>query len=440
MAAFKELAPSQTKLTAALVLASVAALATVPAPVYAGWWTKGLTDFHEEGGVAQFSWENRLFLSRVNFNAAAQLASPVGLNSYLRAFSEVAFTYGVSNRFSFTLRGNWSLINVEAVPSGASVFGFADQTAAVNVRVIRVPVTSGKMRAFALDLQLQGDLPAYDLAAMQAAAVPFLGDGSVDLTLAAFASLPIAQDAAGAFMAQAGGGFTYRTAGFASHFPWSAALTYERRSDGLLAGLGGYGIVSLLNDTQANPVTGIRVPQGSSGSFFTYATNPVFITATGYAGYLFKGGFAITASGAYSLWGFNAPSGFTGTLALKLRLGDTANRDVRELTPVEYGKSNQGLVYYHTEAKVLRVVDRMNLVKIDKGSQDGVEVGQIFDVFRVNKAGSAGSGGSYDGSSGEAIARTKVISVLPNEAALSVEEYFKEGWIDEGFIVRKLLR
>jgi hypothetical protein len=86
-------------------------------------------------------------------------------------------------------------------------------------------------------------------------------------------------------------------------------------------------------------------------------------------------------------------------------------------------------VSYSLESKVIRSNDRLNLVKIDKGSQDGVEVGQIFDLFVP----------STDQNTGEAVARGRVSNLKFNEAALVIQEYFKEVSIDNGFVARRLI-
>jgi hypothetical protein len=72
----------------------------------------------------------------------------------------------------------------------------------------------------------------------------------------------------------------------------------------------------------------------------------------------------------------------------------------------------------------------MNLIKIDKGSQDGVELNQEYDVFLVKQ----------NGATGEAVARARVTSVKPTEAALTITEFFREVWIEEGFLVKRPLQ
>ncbi|MGC4121511.1 MAG: hypothetical protein QM765_44435 [Myxococcales bacterium] len=70
----------------------------------------------------------------------------------------------------------------------------------------------------------------------------------------------------------------------------------------------------------------------------------------------------------------------------------------------------------------------MNLVKLNKGSKDGVAAEQEFDLFSM----------APDGSPLAPVARAKVISVTEDEAALQITQYFKQVWIDEGFPARRV--
>jgi len=79
---------------------------------------------------------------------------------------------------------------------------------------------------------------------------------------------------------------------------------------------------------------------------------------------------------------------------------------------------------YDLSSKVTSFNDQAYLVKIDKGSMDGVDKGQIFDLFKKEIP----------------IARAQVTHVKDDEAALSVLEYFQDQWIENGFEARRLVR
>ena len=90
--------------------------------------------------------------------------------------------------------------------------------------------------------------------------------------------------------------------------------------------------------------------------------------------------------------------------------------------------SNAGFLNYNLEAKVLRISDRLNLLKIDKGKENGVIVGDVFDIFQKNAAEQE-----------EAVARARVSHLKDQEAALKIVEYYRETWIEEGSIVKRLI-
>src|SRR5205814_792890 len=124
------------------------------------------------------------------------------------------------------------------------------------------------------------------------------------------------------------------------------------------------------------------------------------------------------------------PSGTTVEVAAQFSWGPRpGHAKPADLTPDQYGHSNQGFVNYSFEGHVSRVNDKLNMFKVDKGHVNGVEVGQTLDVFAVGK----------DGIIGEAIARAKVTSVKSDESVLKIVEYYKEKWIEEGFIVKRPL-
>lgn len=84
---------------------------------------------------------------------------------------------------------------------------------------------------------------------------------------------------------------------------------------------------------------------------------------------------------------------------------------------------------YSLDARVLKSNDRLNLVKIDKGGEDGIEVGQVFDIFQTNP----------DGTSKLAIARGEVAYTKSHEAVIRITEFFEQVSIDPGFAAKRLI-
>jgi hypothetical protein len=169
---------------------------------------------------------------------------------------------------------------------------------------------------------------------------------------------------------------------------------------------------------------------GAGGSYMVNAINPSLIAARGQLGYQISDTIIFTTEASQTLWGQGAPAGLNITFGVQARWGERQSKNPEKQSPSDYGKSNQGFVNYAFEARVVKVNDRMNLIKIDKGSQDGVELNQEYDVFLVKQ----------NGATGEAVARARVTSVKPTEAALTITEFFREVWIEEGFLVKRPLQ
>ena len=72
--------------------------------------------------------------------------------------------------------------------------------------------------------------------------------------------------------------------------------------------------------------------------------------------------------------------------------------------------------------------DKLNLIKIDKGTSDGVEKGQIFDIYRTGPNGLAA----------DLVARGVVTGVSANETIVNLRQYKKEVWVQTGFIARRI--
>ncbi len=370
--------------------------------------------------------EISLFSTSQNYDATGASVVPTGLASYTRIQTDVLAGFGISSRLTVWGRAGWANINVDHSTVGGKSFGLTDQSLGAVFRLFESSGNkSGTAEGFSLDLQAQVDLPAYSNNSAATTGVPFHGDGSIDMTGGAFLNVPFAQTKQSYWLVSAGAGFTYRTGGFSQAIPWSGTLRYSRMGEGLIFGASVFGLQSLNTDL-SNPTT--RSPVAAGGSDMVNAINPSLLTIRAQLGYQFNPLLGLQFTAFQSVSGTNAPSTRSYMVGLIYHLEQThPGGNPTRMSGPEYGRSNQGLITYTFDAKVLKANDRLNLVKIDKGSQDGVAVGQIFDIFSVKK----------DGSIVEAIARAKCQSVSSGEAVLNVVEYFKEVWIEEGFIVKK---
>ena len=370
--------------------------------------------------------DGNAFFSSRNFDGSGTVTSATGQGSYSRYHGDLTFNYGFSERLSIYGRGSWAFVNQNSDVRPGYGFGFADQTVGTSFRLYQ----SGNQThlPFALDLQLQLDFPGYSTALSESTLTPYMGDGTFDFTSGIFVTVPWNSPPPGnnyQLSTVLGGGFTYRTAGFSSAIPWSIFNQYRPAKRGITLGVGALGIGSLRTDT-----LGIRSTLGSGGSFYTGATNPSLLQIQGKLGYQFDPHMHLYASVTQSIWGQAAPHALDFAMGFQIRWGGEGNIKPYLLTPEQYTHSNRGFVTYSLEARVIKSNDRLNLVKIDKGSQDGIEVGQVFDIFAVKK----------DGSIGDAIARGQVSSLKTNETALTISEYFKEMWIEEGFSAKRLIQ
>lgn len=311
-----------------------------------------------------------------------------------------------------------------------SGYGFADQTVGVNYRLLESRSKSQPSHSppIFLDIQVQGDLPAYNTATSEASQTPYPGDGSTDITAGLIGGVPIVVNKSDSISAQAGAGYTYRSNSFSAAIPWMGTVIYSPYKEGLTASASFIGLTSLLTDPNASGA--LRSNAGAGGSFYIGGTNPSLMTIRASVGYKFEENTEMTLYGAQSIWGQATPQGFTLALGFQTRFGGSNSKNPVHMTPSSYGHSNKGFLNYSLEAKVMKSNDRMNLVKIDKGSQDGVEVGQFFDIFSVRR----------DGIEEGAIARGQVTNVVQDAAALDITEYYKEVWIDEGFVARRVIQ
>jgi hypothetical protein len=313
-------------------------------------------------------------------------------------------------------------MNTSSINSATN--GLADQTAGFDYRVYQSTVSRGTTSATSIDLQFQADVPGYGNSTDETAKTPAQGDGSLDITGGAFITIPLQETEERIFSLNGGLGFTHRSSHFSSQIPWTVTGTYAPKKSGFLVAASFFGNTSLKTDTTVLKANTNGFLTSSGGSFITDDINPSSFILRGQIGYQVQDGPLLLAAVEQTLWGQDIP------LATNLIFGFRMTFGPKSEEAVAYSKSNHGLQTYTLQAKVTKTNDRLNLIRIDKGSDDGAAVGQIFDIFTVTP----------DGAPGEPIARCQVKSVKTDEAALTVMEYFKENWIEEGFIAQRVVQ
>ncbi|OFZ69812.1 MAG: hypothetical protein A3K03_01755 [Bdellovibrionales bacterium RIFOXYD1_FULL_44_7] len=363
-----------------------------------------------------------------NYDTTGQRVKINGLVRYSRIQTDVGLAYGFNKYLTAFGRFSWARVQSENQSITGDSFGPTDQSVGLVAHVLEIKMGT-RQAPISLDLQLQLDFPTYGNASAASSNSLFLGDGTTDFIAGTFVSWPFISTPEDSWNVSLGGGYMARTNGFSSAIPWATHIRHQPKDEGLIFEIGAFGISSFSTDSNISRISSTKRGNGAGGSYFVNAVNPSILVASGKLGYQFAPNIGLTVQGTQSIWGQSAPHGFTIGLGLQAFLTGSQLKNPSRMTPQDYGRSNQGFVHYSFEARVVRTNDRMNLVKIDKGRQDGVEMNQIFDVFSVKK----------DGTINEAIARAQATGVNTSESVLTITEYFKEVWIEEGFIVKRPL-
>jgi hypothetical protein len=407
-------------------------------------WTLLITtDSHAEFIV--HSWEDRfpqssfsmnlnsnyLFTSS-NFSSSGNFDFPIGLSSYAKLQTDLNLDFKVTDRLGIFGRTSWQYINLISDFRGGTGFGFGDQTAGLVYRILG----DNPDAPLSIDLQGQADVPGYSNLTSFTNVTPNMGDGSIDLTGGIFITAPLVEGRKYKLQTLLGTGYIYRTDGFSAAVPWSAFLKLVPQLSGFTVEAGANGILSLqtdyslsFNTSHSNLVNG--------GSYITGAVNPSLIQLSIKPGYKFNAETQLELLGKLNLWGQNVPTGYSFALRLQYLFGKVKEghieRQLRALAPLEpdpAGNDHPTFTTYSMDTNIVKTNDRLNLVKINKGSQDGIEKGQIFDIFNIKVSTQVG----------EAIARAQVTHVKVDEAALEIIEFYKEVSIEEGFVAKRLIQ
>jgi hypothetical protein len=407
--------------------------------------------FYENRHVPHRSFQVAPELSQVsskkNYSTQGTLLAPPDLVSYSRLEFAARAEFGLFPDFTAFARLSWVRNHFELSSILGNSFGFADQQVGGNYRVWTgaedksSPPSRRYAHAQSVDLQAELHLPLYNNTTLRAGTIPLLGDGSTDFTLGTFFTIPVHFSPSHITRGTAGIGYLSRSEGFSSGLQYSFIVERLPESSGLSLRGGVYGTYAL--DGQAAQLTTLAglTSTDAGGSYMIGPLASSLIVARVQGGYQTTGGSDLSLFLAQTLSGRAAPQAFQVGLSYQL-YWDGSKATGREPTPpssrtetssnrpkVRKGKNSGAFVKYGVTAKVLRANDRLNLVRLDQGSSAGVTTGDRFDIFTKNR----------DGSTGDRIARGKVTATRANEAALQIEEYFREVWVEQGFEAKKIL-
>ncbi len=377
------------------------------------------------------------FLSSENFDVESARIPIPNDTSHSRFLFDLNGSIGITNDLFLFGRISLQSVRVSVLQqSNLSAFGLADQLLGAAYRAW------SSESGINLNLQAEATLPAYNNTDAKNAGEAYLGDGTIDVTGAGFLEFPLS--ASREIYLEGGAGFTYRSKGFSSHIPYVLKLKRDPAVKGLMYEAGVAGQLSLNTDIATDDLAAQNVLNqdriaGSGGSFLINALNPSFLQVTGRLGYKNRFGQTLYAGALAPLMGTNAAAGITLLVGATLDFGappappadeaderSTSNRVRSESSRAKAPPLSRRREFtsYDLEAEVLNSNDQLYLVRIDKGSMDGVESGQFFDIF----------------SESTPFARAKVTQVKDDEAILSVIEYFQERSIENGFRARRLVR
>lgn len=411
-------------LTTVLVLAT--AMAGAPRAAFADWYLHHWENRHEARPGLNLGADARSFLTERNFDANGELQTPASLNSYKRLGAELAAAFPVAQRLSAYARATWASVEVDHPTRGGSSYGFADQTLALSYRIFSAAAKGSASSGATIDLQFQADFAAYSNLQADAERRPYLGDGSMDLTGGAFLTFPLATS----FSLTAGAGYTTRTDEFSASIPWSLVARYEGGSDrAWRLEAAALGLQSLNTDPRSVALLGSGASIATGGSLMGNAVNPSLLTARGRLGYALDPGLQLTASVSRALRGTSAPQGVDFGLGIEFRPAGRGTMQ-RGAEARSGSRTGGGFLSYAGDARVSRVNDRLNQVRIERGPDLNIERGQLFDIFSVKG----------DGTPQEIVARGVVAEADGSEATLSITEFYKEVWIEEGFIAKRLVQ
>lgn len=354
------------------------------------------------------------FSTNSNYDLTSQSIPLANIVSVKRYYIDLNASYGFDENFFIFGRLSALYTNITGVGlTDQTAFGLNDQMVGAAYRVFQN--NSG------MSISLQGEItiPAYTKNSAIANSKPYMGDESYDFTGGAFAELPLTTQPTYQVYLDGGAGYTYRSYGYSACIPWNVQVKYYPVKSGLLATLGLRGSLSLETDTSLYSRAAEDQLRGAGGSYIINAINPSWTLFQASAGYQTSDNIQFILSGATPLSGKNIANGSQFSFGMQFDFG--GGKDKKGPSEfVRHGAFKQ----YDVEAKVLSTNDQLYLVKIDQGSDRGIEKGQIFDIFAGN----------------ETIAKAKVTNVKSDESVLRVLEYYKEKSIEVDAVAKRVVQ
>jgi hypothetical protein len=335
---------------------------------------------------------------------------------------------------AWTLFGRMSLSGIQGqnslnsngkidAPTGAR-FGWGDQTVGIQHRLLL-------FNRINLQSQFQIDFPLYSAESH----FPSLGDGSIDWTGGGFLNYPLSLGLKTELEVLIGAGITYRTHFYSAAIPWFLGLRINSSHSQIYIQGSLQGSTSMKSDPHSYSPTFFRENLGHKNSLFTGAMNPSWTHGQILLGYQDRTHFHLTLSLTQSLWGQMTPQLTSLTIQLELPLQNdkktpwTAQHTTTQphLATESTRALPQDTELPTTVAKIIKINERLNLIKINQGEEDGIQIGDSFQLF------------SPLDPTQKPLAIARAVHVRPHQSALEISEYIENHWISEDYLANKVL-
>lgn len=390
-------------------------------------------NFYLGQATSRIQYQVSYFETTTNYTPNGNLFSPPGLREYQRIQNDLMTQWSLSESSLAFFRLSWAYLKQSGTTSPGQRWGLTDQSVGFNQNLFQSP-------SLRIDFQTQLDFPAYSDSSQHPSPRPALGDGSLDLSLGFFLEAPLLRYQSSNFSLLTGLGYTARNQGFSSALPITLGLSYSTPDQGIFAQLINYSFFSLKTDAHAKDPSHYRSNDRSGGSYLLQAMNPSLSQLQLRVGYEWSSSKKIWISATQSIWGQMSPENHQFHLNISLPLNTPTTKIVNNSTPntrvfetsstphSEVTKISDPHPPVLRDAQVLNSHDRLNLIKINQGNIDGVQIGQLYQIYSP----------VLDPKLKQPIAQGKVSHTKPHESVIEVVEFFHETWIEKGFLARPI--
>ena len=356
--------------------------------------------------------------SQANWNLFGSPIQPNGLN-YQRLVTDLSVAHPLGETWSAFGRMSLSGIRSQSPTQAGGRIGFADQTIGIQHQLKAFE----KVQARA---QFQLDFPTYQPEPHDLT----LGDGSLDFTGGGFLSYLAWPSRKLELDLWIGAGVTYRTGYYSAAIPWQVGAHLKSHPSRIELEVALSGVSSLKSDPHSYSPAFFRENLGRDSSLISGAMNPSWIQGKVQLGYRWRNQTFLAVSATKAIWGQMSPQ-LTGMgVQFQLPLQGKESSSTPPIAEQAVSSSEQRISSPFpdtpTEIHITKTNERLGLIKISLGSEEGIQIGDEFNVISKVEAAK------------NPIARARVTHLRNHESALEVLEYYKDHWISEDCSLEKL--